>query len=85
MKRLSWTNPCCEQCWIAREGNWTRVDDLEVLESVRAPSKSLDAGIEQCAFCGNPTFLGIYVRADPASVAFPRFEDDDEDAGISGR
>ena len=64
---LSWDQPICERCWLLRDDNWTE-------DSVRIPVRiSDDSGyLHQCAFCGYPTFVGIYVRQDPSTVQFPR-------------
>lgn len=70
---MPWKNvPCCEACWIQREGEWVpygRTDDgapLEQLTSLRKPVRMVDPPLEQCGFCGKPTFIGIYVRAQVA-------------------
>lgn len=33
-----------------------------------------EATVERCAFCGEPTIFGCFVRADPATVPFPEEE-----------
>jgi hypothetical protein len=35
-----------------------------------------ESGIEHCSYCGQPTIMGIYTRADPATVAYPREKND---------
>jgi hypothetical protein len=35
-----------------------------------------EAELEICSYCGAPTIVGIYTRADPATVAYPREEND---------
>lgn len=71
---MTWSQPCCEACWISR--NAVIVDqngDTSGIRiaSVRMPTVIRDPDIEQCAFCGSPTIVGIFVRADPKSVPFP--------------
>jgi len=61
--------PMCERCWIQREGKWEHYNtedsgtSLEQLVSVRAPILLRGVTeIEQCAVCGSPTIIGLYVR-----------------------
>lgn len=58
--RLSWTQPICDTCW------WDRNPD-------RKPVRLADgyAHRERCAFCGEQTMSGIYVRQDPTTVPHP--------------
>lgn len=82
----SWTQPCCEACWIDEHGEWDMdSDEAEVwqhLVSCRQPVMSLEAGLERCAFCGRPTVVGIYVRHDPNDVPYPAKRDvEDVDTG----
>ena len=58
--RFSWTQPCCETCWIERNPGRTPV---VVVIAERDP--------ETCVHCGEPTRDGIYVRIDPASAPHP--------------
>lgn len=69
---LSWTQPTCESCWIDQHSAW----DGDGLISIDRPVMVKEAGIEQCSYCGNPTIMGIYTRADPATVAYPREKND---------
>lgn len=55
---MSWTQPCCEDCWVKREG-------------AKVPVRATDYERERCAFCGRTTYGGIYVRVDPATVKYP--------------
>jgi len=71
-QKMSWSQPCCESCWIHR--NHTVVD--EGIE-IRTPVQVTDAGIHTCGFCGNMTIMGVFVRADPATVKYPRTKDDE--------
>jgi hypothetical protein len=65
----TWRHPCCELCWIAREGVWSEIEPgVRALTSVRRPHRLIDAPIEECCVCGGPTISGIYVRADPATM-----------------
>jgi hypothetical protein len=56
--RYSFTQPVCDVCWI------TDYPDKE-------PMRLREAEPEQCCKCGEPTRSGIYIRVDPAKVAFP--------------
>lgn len=80
MSKLSWTQPICERCWIEAEGVW--VSDIatgtESLSALRFPVRLTEPTIEVCAWCGQPTIIGAYKRADPRSVPFPAREGDDE-------
>jgi hypothetical protein len=73
-KRLSWTQPICEADWVDQRSTFAEKgwDDLVV----ERPTTVRTAPLEQCAWCGLPTFVGIYVRADPATVPYPRTDDD---------
>lgn len=61
----NWTQPQCERCWVLRHTD----DDGNVREPVRSIAGTGPA--EVCAWCGMPTWVGIYVRADPATLAYP--------------
>ena len=75
-QRLSWTQPICERCWIAREAAWEDVGEVEVLKEIRRPTVLTDSDLEQCAFCGEPTIMGIFVRHDPNDVPFTKEKND---------
>lgn len=64
--RLSWRQAICERCWLRRRPG-------------RAPVRMAwrCAVLETCSYCGSETIAGIYVRDDPAHVAFPRLETED--------
>jgi hypothetical protein len=66
-----WNQPCCERCWIEREGIWDEQGDDDVLIGLRLPVRLVDIELEQCSYCGKPTFIGVYVRADPKTVPYP--------------
>ena len=65
MTRLSWTQPICDTCW------WNRNPE-------RVPIRIADGKThrERCAFCGEQTMSGIYVRHDPATVPYPATRED---------
>lgn len=63
--RLSWNQPICR-------GDW---DLLE--PGGREPVKIVDPYPETCAWCGERTWSGIYVRRDPATVPYPARNTDD--------
>lgn len=76
-----WNQPKCERCWIEHEGRWDtdEAEGITYLSSVRIPFRLTDPDgprVEQCAWCGQPTIVGIYVRADPATVPYPAVESD---------
>ena len=55
---LSWTQPCCDDCWDLHNR-----DRTPITVSVPEP--------ERCAWCGEVTVSGIYVRANPNHVLYP--------------
>jgi hypothetical protein len=59
---MSWTQAICADCW----------DEKYPDRKVRPHQRANVAELERCAYCGNATHLGIYVRDDPAKVPFPR-------------
>lgn len=61
-KKRSWTQAICQWCWYASE--------------TRTPVALSNPEREQCCDCGRVTYDGIYVRRDPWSVNFPRYEED---------
>lgn len=54
----NWNQPICERDWVERNGE-------------RRPVRVIDPDEERCAYCGEATKSGIYVRDDPQSVPFP--------------
>lgn len=60
---MTWTQPCCEDCWVVREGA-RRPHRV-------AAERFVDA---RCCFCGRTTRSGIFVRVDPATVSYPTVE-----------
>jgi hypothetical protein len=66
---LSWTQPTCEACWIAQHSEY---DTNDMVVAVDKPVMVKEVQLERCAFCGAPTIVGIYTRADPATVTYPR-------------
>lgn len=60
--RPSWTNPICDACWDRHY-------------SERVPHRIIAAVREMCAWCGMPNSSGIYVRADPKDLPYPRMEE----------
>jgi hypothetical protein len=56
---MNWTQPICEDCWerfFPHKGEPVRLIDKEP---------------ERCAWCGQVTLSGIYVRAHPDVVTYP--------------
>ena len=68
---MSWTQPQCERCWI----NLNTAIDPTFEVTIRQPVMVKDREIETCAFCGEFTIVGIYVRADPSTIPYPKKED----------
>lgn len=66
---MNWNQPICEPCWNIREPHRTAVRT--------GPAHARD---ERCAFCGQATRWGAYVRAHPSSVPFPAPDRTDEPA-----
>lgn len=56
---MNWTQPICEDCWKKMYGQ-------------RQSIKIREADQEQCCMCGHNTNDGIYIRANPDLVNFPR-------------
>lgn len=61
-RKLRWTQPCCDACW----GHY-----FEARGQNHQPITVTHPEREQCAWCGEDTHSGIYVRADPNSVPYP--------------
>jgi len=61
-----WTHACCDDCWNARYSS--RGNPHRIVNDFR--------DMEICAFCGDRTRSGIYVREDPAEVPFPHVIDE---------
>lgn len=74
-RKLSWSQPQCEACWI----HLNATEGPQGIEGVRRPTVLLmeHTQLEMCAWCGHPTIMGIYVRVDPSTVPYPRTEEDD--------
>lgn len=60
---MSWTQSICRSCFGERNPG-------------RRPVRIIDPDTETCCDCGQSTDGGIYIRADPATVAHPRIEVD---------
>jgi hypothetical protein len=67
-KKWSWTQSICDTCWVLY-GDPFR-DPVRIRKELRER--------EQCGWCGNIHSSGIYSRADPAKVPYPRLEWNDE-------
>lgn len=72
----NWTHAQCERCWCDQQGEWT---DDDRLVSLRQPTmvRSDDFDLRPCCFCGGPTFVGIFVRHDPAKLPLCQGHDDE--------
>lgn len=60
---MSWNQSCCELCWKQRDPDR---DPVRLKEEYRQG--------EQCSYCGEITWSGIYVRDNPENVPHPRRE-----------
>ena len=58
---MNWTQPICIGCYLARYPD-------------RSPYTIRNAEPETCCDCGAVTLNGIYFRADPRTVRFPKSE-----------
>lgn len=56
--RYSWTQPCCNICWVTNNPG-------------REPMTLQEAEREECVYCGEQTYSGIYVRIDPKTAPHP--------------
>ena len=76
--KLSWNQPCCEQCWFEIRGEWGIARcggrDTEYLVSITMPVRLIEPVLERCAYCGAPTIFGVYRRQDPSTVPYPKQE-----------
>ena len=69
MSKPSWNQPQCERCWVVEHSTADPRGGFIVSQPVRVTKGSGDP--ERCAWCGLPTWVGIWVRADPSSVPYP--------------
>lgn len=78
--RWSWNQPCCEACWVSLEGEHDEYNNLRALRVpvIVMPEKD-GAFLDACAWCGQPTFIGIYRREDPHKVPYPAWEQADDE------
>ena len=60
---VTWTQPACSFCF---ELQLPGVNPIALKKEWREE--------EICAFCGQETKEGIYIRADPATVKYPKRE-----------
>jgi hypothetical protein len=67
MSGYDWTSPICEDRWWQDYGMGGRRDPSRLTAEARE--------VERCVFCGRETTSGIYVRVDPATVPFPKLEE----------
>ena len=59
----NWTQPVREECFLAHHYDGQQ------------PARLKQAEEEVCCHCGARTKSGIYVRVDPATVAYPAKRD----------
>lgn len=64
MGKLTWSQAMCDRCWHDRT------------DGRRVPHRLIDPDVEVCAWCGELTMSGIYVRANPETVPYPSEEED---------
>ena len=74
----TWSQPQCERCWISAEIEVHEDGAVVVRRPVRYVGSEDDdpSPVVQCAWCGGLTIVGIWRRANPATVVFP-YEDPD--------
>lgn len=58
---MNWTQPICAECFKTANPD-------------REPTRMLESDQEKCCVCGHDTNEGIYIRADPLLVSFPKEE-----------
>jgi hypothetical protein len=63
----SWTQPICRECWNERNPDRQVTNAATLYLSER----------EFCCHCGEPATSGIYVRVDPALIAYPSLKKED--------
>ena len=63
MTKLSWTQPICDDCW--------KRPPIRDTHGPEDPTRLLNPEKERCAFCGEDTTSGIYVRHDPRDARYP--------------
>jgi hypothetical protein len=63
---MNWNQPSCAICYAHLHPGR---EPVLLAEFARRP--------ERCAWCGQTTLSGIYVRSDPRLVAYPAADDDD--------
>jgi hypothetical protein len=56
---VTWTQAVCDRCW-------------DLWSPGRSPVRLVKPQKERCSACGEETHSGIYVRADPKTVPYPR-------------
>lgn len=64
----NWTQPQCERCWL---DNNTHLNPETKEIEIRRPVLMVGDHAEQCAWCGQLTIIGLYVRVDPSTVPYP--------------
>ena len=72
--KLSWNQPCCERCWAEDKGVRIIDDVDQMVDPIRVTNVT---EAEKCAFCGFPTWVGIWIRQDPATVPYPHKDSDE--------
>jgi len=69
---MNWSQPICERDWIAKH---TVVQDDERV-AIKRPVRLTDPVVELCAFCGELTIFGVYIRVNPLDVPYPKSDAD---------
>lgn len=62
--KRSWNAPTCERCWVTIRG---------FIQPARVAAPD-ERGARACAFCGRPTWAGIFTRTNPSDVPYPSLE-----------
>lgn len=74
MTNTDWTQPICAARWNQDYATSDRPGSLMSTRGTVDPElDSFGTGWpERCCFCNKPTLCGIYVRIDPATVPYPK-------------
>ena len=73
---MSYCNaPQCERCWMEKRGEVSINEEGNVRFQVATPVRLTQPELEVCAWCGEPTIFGVYVRARRDELTHPPEEE----------
>jgi hypothetical protein len=72
----NFNQPQCERCWVVERSDSEGWCPVPVRLKGGAPDSP-----PRCAWCGYPTWCGIWVRAHPDDVPFPTLDIDEKHFG----